>query len=160
MEKEKNLPVHHLPVTVPDLQIRMSRANLNSNPLHRSKDLLDKVRCTRTDDKEIAPFLCTERNSSHSASRSQLCRHRTTADCSLLCHQETDAESQSGCFAAETGCYCLEPAQVVLTAGYMETVAEIPTAEAHRVGQGGTLSQACITRSQTNMRNIQSGVSA
>lgn len=55
MEKEKNLPVHHLPVTVPDVQTRMSRANLNSNPLHRSKDLLDKVRRARTDDKEIAP---------------------------------------------------------------------------------------------------------
>jgi hypothetical protein len=55
MKKEKNLPVHHLPVTVPDVQIRMSRADLNSNPLHRSKDPLDKVRRARTDDKEIAP---------------------------------------------------------------------------------------------------------
>jgi hypothetical protein len=33
----------------------MSRANLNSNPLHRSEDL-DKVRRARTDNKEIAPF--------------------------------------------------------------------------------------------------------
>jgi hypothetical protein len=56
MEKQKNLPVHHLPVTIPDVSTRMSLANLNSNPLHRSKDLLDKVRRARTDNKEIAPF--------------------------------------------------------------------------------------------------------
>ena len=103
---------------------------------------------------EDSGFFYAKHNISHTAFRLRLRRHRSSTDCSLLYYQETVLELQCGCFTAEPGCCCLEPTDFVLTAGHLETVADLPAADTRRADQRGALYQACFTRPQARTRNI------